>query len=108
MDHWIDALDLPETWSDLRIPSDANASRKRSLTEELRRELGADHPLATLQWQLIAACDARDDVLLDLGDGQVAITHLTFTTSPPEPPPWPQTEIAASETELKTALELRD
>ena len=108
MTDWIDTVCLPENWSDLRIDSDANASRQKWLIDELRRELGPDHSLATLHWQLIAACNARDDVLLDLGDGHVAITHLTFTSSPPERPPWPDTATFASEAEITAEWESRD
>jgi hypothetical protein len=36
-----------------------------------------------------------DDVLFRLldGSGRVAVVHLTWTCSPPEHPPWPETSV---------------
>lgn len=107
MEHWIGSVRLPEERIDLRSPARTMVRRQRFLTGELRRELGSDHSLSAIPWRLIAARASQDDVLLELDDGRVAITHLTFSKTSPEPSPWPVTQILESEAALTAAFEMR-
>jgi hypothetical protein len=66
------------------------------LERELRRELAPGHPLfgrndgATA----LAVRQDCDDVLFELRDPtRFAVVHLTYTTAPPDTPPWPETEV---------------
>jgi hypothetical protein len=62
---------------------------------ELRREVGRDHPLYGIPIEAIGRHDACDDVLYRLldGSGRVAVVHLTWAQSTSESGPWPMTEI---------------
>jgi hypothetical protein len=64
----------------------------------LKREVAPGHPLYGIPAQAIGKRDISDDVLFRLldGSGRVAEVHLTWTSSPPERPPWPSTGIFAS------------
>jgi hypothetical protein len=65
------------------------------MERELKRELSAGHPLFGLPVKTLARRQDRDDVLFALedGTGRVAVVHLTWTQSPPEHPPWPDTNL---------------
>ncbi len=68
------------------------------MERELKRELSADHLLFGLPVKTLARRQDRDDVLFALqdGTGRVAVVHLTWTRSPPERPPWPDTTLFPS------------
>lgn len=68
------------------------------LDDELRREVGPGHPLHRVATRTVARRQDRDDVLFALedGTGRVAVVHLTWTSSPPEEPPWPSTRLFPS------------
>ncbi|HYH78306.1 MAG TPA: hypothetical protein VEX86_00865, partial [Longimicrobium sp.] len=69
-----------------------------TFAEVLRREVAPGHPLHGVPVEAIGKRDASDDVLFRLldGSGRVAMVHLTWTSSPPERPPWPATALFAS------------
>ena len=108
MQHWLDEMVLPEAWQDLRGFAASDTDRRDRFTEELQRELGVDHELAAVGWRVVATAWARDDLLLALDDGSAAIVHLTFTSTPPERPPWPETVTAASRRSLDDLFRMRD
>ncbi len=68
------------------------------LDDELRREVGPGHPLHGVATRTLARRGDCDDVLFALedGTGRVAVVHLTWTSRPPERPPWPSTRLFAS------------
>ena len=53
------------------------------------------------------SCRSRT-VLFALADGTAAIAHLTYTSRPPETPPWPMTTILATSDELDDEFLTRD
>ncbi len=65
---------------------------------ELRREVGPGHPLHGVPARTLARRGDCDDALFALedGTGRVAVVHLTWTSSPPERPPWPGTRLYPS------------
>ncbi len=67
------------------------------LEHELRREVGVGHPLHGVPFAAIGITGS-DDVLVHLLDGsdRVAVVHLTWAQSIPEPLPWPMTDIYRS------------
>ncbi len=66
-----------------------------ALAQELRKEVAPDHPLSAVGWKIVGSgAPVRDDVLLALSDGTVAITHLTWKRGQEEPP-WPSTVIVS-------------
>ncbi|MGZ4505632.1 MAG: hypothetical protein ACXVX8_04915 [Blastococcus sp.] len=85
-----------------------DAERAEQLRAELERELAPSHPLKRVTWSLVAESLARDDVLLVLGDGAAAITHLTYSSNGPEQPPWPMTTVLTSSEELERHFLLHD
>ncbi len=79
-------LDFPEPWRDVRSDPDA----RDSLELELRREVGAGHPLHGVEVRAMAACDGHcDDVIYELRDGTAVVVHLSYPTDPPDRPPFP-------------------
>jgi hypothetical protein len=68
------------------------------MERELQRELLAGHPLFGLPVKTLARRQDCDDVLFALedGTGRVAVVHLTYTHSPPERLPWPDTILFPS------------
>ena len=83
--------DLPEQWCRL-----TDHRQRRVFEEELKKELGAAHPLAGLPVTVIARRDDRDDVLVMLAGGRVAEVHLTWSNKGEVGPRWPRTVIFAS------------
>lgn len=73
-------------------------SQVDGMARELERELSAGHPLFGLPVRTLARRQDCDDVLfaVDDGTGRVAVVHLTWTHSPPERPPWPDTAVFPS------------
>ena len=51
----------------------------RSFVEELKREMGEDHPLWGKQLWAAAKCDSDDRVLYLTGDGEYYLVHLTWS-----------------------------
>lgn len=109
MTAWIDSLDFPEPWIDLRRRRDRVARRTLVARHrrELRREIAPGHVLHGRDWELIGlGVPARDDALLLLDDGAVALVHLTWRGAP-EPPRWPMTVFVSSVDEFRAELEDR-
>ena len=106
MSNWIDTVAFPESWVDLRRFRARLSHRKlvSSLSRELRREVSPEHELAAVRWRVIGSgAPRRDDVLLRMKDGSVAITHLTWKRSQ-EPPPWPSTVRVSSLAQFREEL----
>ncbi|MDN5745668.1 MAG: hypothetical protein L0H31_11165 [Nocardioidaceae bacterium] len=71
---------------------------------ELRVEIAEGHVLHSRRWRIIGiGVPARDDVLLELDGGEIALTHVTWRRAP-EPPSWPMTAIVRSADELRVEL----
>jgi hypothetical protein len=71
-----------------------------ALEAQLSREVGDGHPLKGVAARLLARAHVSDDALFTLGDGRVALVHLTWKQSGPETDPrWPVTHIFASRDE---------
>jgi hypothetical protein len=86
-------------WLDPWHPVAALGPQFAALFEEvLAREVARGHPLHGVPVEAIGKRDGSDDVLFRLldGSGRVAVVHLTWTSSPPERPPWPDTGIFGS------------
>lgn len=106
---WIDSFDFPEGWIDLRGRRDRVAHRGvvARHRRQLRREIAPGHVLHGRGWEIIGlGVPARDDALLLLDDGGVALVHLTWR-GVPEPPWWPMTVLVTSVDELRAELEDR-
>lgn len=108
MAHWIEDYVFPHAWIDLRGTDAEDRAQRDHLQAELGRELHAGHSLAGRVRHVVARSDARDDVVVLLDRDEAAIVHLTYTSNPPERPPWPATEIVASAGGLEAALMSRD
>lgn len=52
---------------------------RRALEAELRRELGAGHPLSGMTSRALARRQDCDDVLFEVGGVGVAVVHLTWS-----------------------------
>ena len=104
---WIAAFSFPETWEDLRDGAVQQEVREW-LSVELRRELAIMHPLSAANWQIVARSVARDDVIVSLDDSTAGIVHLTYTPTPPESVPWPESVTFDSAEDLRFELNLRD
>jgi hypothetical protein len=106
---WIDGVRFPSPWVDLR-PWRNRISHWQLLARhrrELRVEIAEGHVLHGRRWRIIGiGVPARDDVLLALANGEVALTHVTWRGAP-EPPSWPTTTIIFSAEELRAELEDR-
>lgn len=106
---WIDSIDFPEPWVDLRQVQDRLARRDLVARhrEELTLEIAPGHVLHGRAWEIVGlGVPARDDALLQLEDGAVALVHLTWRGAP-EPPLWPMTVFVTSVDELRAELEDR-
>ena len=74
-----------EPWDPIDSPQRASAFEAR-----LGLELAPEHPLFGIPMVALAH-GYGDDILFALLDGtrRVAVVHLTWTSKPPETPPWP-------------------
>jgi hypothetical protein len=102
---WLDEFVFSEMWEDLRL-GDQQAAR--TLNDELTRELAPGHPLLGASWVIVARSLARDDVLIQLSADVGALVHLTYTTTPPDTPPWPNTQTVNTADELQLEMLTRD
>ncbi|SDH01268.1 hypothetical protein SAMN05216338_1004283 [Bradyrhizobium sp. Rc2d] len=75
--------------------------------DELRKEIGPEHPLWNCGLRLIARRDDRDDAIFLVGDGRVAEVHLTWSGKP-ERSPWPRTAIFANMGQWRAARSASD
>ena len=89
-------------WWGLRNPGEPEQQQTQAIASELLREASAGHPLYGLAFTVIGRSDARDDVLLKLGD-RWALVHLTWSGKP-EPPPWPTCVVFDSASDVEQAL----
>src|SRR6266511_1897199 len=77
----------------------ADGEQRRHLEAELRRELTPSHPLHGRTAKAVAHRIDQDDVLF-LVDEELAVVHLTYSSSVPECPPWPRTRRFSSPLEF--------
>lgn len=71
---------------------------------ELAIEIAEGHVLHGRRWRIIGiGVPARDDVLLELTSGEIALAHVTWQGTP-EPPSWPVTTIVRSAEEVRAEL----
>jgi hypothetical protein len=66
------------------------ADQAEALAAEAVREMGLAHPLLGQRLTTVAACGGCDCVLFRLDDGSWAIVELTWTKSPPDIAPLPE------------------
>ena len=76
------------------------------LEEELRKEIGNQHPLVGLEIKVLGKRDGRDDVISSLEDGRVAEVHLTWSGKKEAHPNWPRTVIFESMDKWRTETDL--
>jgi hypothetical protein len=85
---------LPEPWIEV------DYDRSVRFGEELVSEVAAGHSLFGQPLRVIAQCRRCDSILGALDDGRWFVSHLTWTTSKPDRPPWPSTTIEGTLDEL--------
>jgi hypothetical protein len=93
---WVDSYEFREPLLDLRDVEDS----AEALTEELLRELAPGHPLHGRAPRVVARAEPNDDVVVVVDD-EVTLVHLTWTSRKSERPPYPRTEVLASEQDLE-------
>ncbi len=64
-------------------------SSRQALTEELLAEVAQGHPLFGRAVQVMSRCGACDEVLIQIGEGDFGMVHLTWSTKS-DRPPWPK------------------
>ena len=78
-----------------------DGSLRRNLERELQRELAPAHRLFGHSAEAVARRIDQDDVLFSINKGrEFAVVHLTWTTSPPDSPPWPSARVFANADEF--------
>lgn len=83
-----DFKDFP--WIDPWVPISERG--REAYENELRMELGLDHPLYGVQARAVARTCHTDDILFQLKDhliAELAVVHLTFRGRPESAPQWP-------------------
>jgi len=99
---------LPQRWRDARGRSAEAAVDRDRLEGELRRELARGHVLFGQAARAVGWCRHCDDAIFELPDGGFAIVHLTWPSSGPDRPPWPDTELHADSTGIEAYLREHD
>ncbi|MFC0003588.1 hypothetical protein [Micromonospora siamensis] len=97
-----DHLALPAPWWDLRNGGAAEQRQITALTDELIRETSPGHPLYEAAFVVAGRSQARDDVLLEVGD-RWALVHVTWSGKA-ETPPRPRCVILATARDVDRAL----
>jgi hypothetical protein len=82
-----------------------NDQTAQALEAEARAEIGLGHDLYGPELRAIAKCAACDAVVFGLSDHSWAIVHLTWSTSRPESPPWPQAARLGSFLAIELAMD---
>jgi hypothetical protein len=85
---------LPQPWVEV------DHDRSVRLADELAAECADGHALHWTSCRVIAQCERCDSILGVLDDGRWFVTHLTWTRSKPDRPPWPSTTIESTLDEL--------
>jgi hypothetical protein len=93
---------LTDPWWDLRSPGEPEQHQIQAVTNEMRRETSPGHALYGIAFTVIGRSQARDDVLLKVGD-RWALVHLTWSGKS-EVPPWPRCVIFDSASDVQQAL----
>jgi hypothetical protein len=89
-----DDLVLVDPWEDLRPDTTDNAAERQRLAVELDRELAPGHSLFGSELQLVSRCRFREDLLVQVANGDWALVHLAYDGEPR--PPGPSTEYFAT------------
>lgn len=77
-----------------------NQRQREILERELRVEVPAGHLLKSRKWEIIARRMDKDDLVLRLATGQVAVVHLTWS-SKVEKDNYPRTILFQDEIEFR-------
>jgi hypothetical protein len=91
-------IEFADPWRELSDESEA-----RSLQHRLQAEITSRHRLGGRGARVIGRSDASDDILVMTADGEFAIVHLTWGTSPVDER-WPATSFFRSAAEASRAL----
>lgn len=102
-----DLQDFP--WIDPWVPISERG--REAYDNELRMELGLDHPLYGIRTKAIARTCHTDDILFLLKDHRIAefaVVHLTFRGKPESDPQWPSVILYKDMEHFVTMRMLRD
>jgi hypothetical protein len=102
-----DLKDFP--WIDPWVP--VSERGREAYDNELRMELGMDHPLYGVKARAIARTCHADDILFRLHDHHIAeyaVVHLTFRGKPETDPQWPSVILYRDLEHYVTQRMLRD
>lgn len=102
-----DFKDFP--WIDPWVP--VSERGREAYENELRMELGLDHPLYGVKVRAVARTCHTDDILFHLKDHRIAefaVVHLTFRGQPETDPQWPSLILYKDMEHWVTQRMLRD
>jgi hypothetical protein len=97
---WVDHYPFSDPLRDVR------RDEAEQLKAELLSELSPGHPLYGVDLRIIAQALPQDEVIVQTGDGGVALVHMTWSGHA-ESPPWPITEVVDSAEHLDQLLRYR-
>jgi len=86
----------------------SSEQQRRSLEQELSREIGPDHVLAGKTTRALARRSDRDDVLFETAGLGFAVVHLTWSGHREATAGWPRTELFSSLDEWRAKRMNRD
>ena len=104
---WINNVELPETYIDLRGTTYNETLERDRLASEIRREVGPGHRLFGQSFAVLARDTARDDVLVSIEPNRVALVHLTYAPPSPDRTPWPIATFVLDKQQLEEQWQLR-
>src|SRR5437870_13349761 len=96
-------------WIDPWVPVSEHG--REAYENELRMELGLDHPLYSVKAIAVARTCHTDDILFKLKNHRIAeyaVVHLTFRGRPESDPQWPSTILYRDLEHWVTQRMLRD
>ena len=106
----MDAKDFKDfPWIDPWVPVSENG--REAYNNELRMEVGLDHPLYGVRAKAVGRTCHTDDVLFHLKDhriAELAVVHLTFRGKPESGPQWPSVTLYRDLEHFVTQRMLRD
>ena len=92
-----------EPWQDLRGHDHDAEHQRRTMHNQLNRELSPCHPLHGHTITVIARSQQRDDIVITTAESRWAIVHLTWKQAP-DTPPWPVTTFYDNADDLTAKL----
>lgn len=99
---WVDSYEFGEDFLDLR----ADPEQSQFWAHQLAREVGPGHLLFGRHLDLVVKWLPQDEILVQSGE-QVALVHLTFSSTLPAAPPYPRTVFLASAQDFESEFEYR-